>query len=315
VLQAQQACIQVKAVCHAYGAREVLNEIDLEVHAGEIYGLLGPNGAGKSTLMKAISGRLRPRSGQISIYGRDPYLDKRARRAVSFVPQDISIFPHLTVAENLAVFGRFAGVRPRDLRSTIDGMLARAGLADRAGQICGTLSGGYQRRVNICVSILQNPVALLLDEPTVGIDVDAREAIHGLLRGLRDQGTAMLLATHDLEQAQLLCDRICIMQDGRLTIEGEPTALLHQAFGTDMEVVANLSCAADSDARAGLEESGFRPTQSPLTWCGWTAAGHLDVSALSERLAARGIEIKEIVVRKPDLGSLFLSELRRGPSP
>jgi ABC-2 type transport system ATP-binding protein len=304
--------VRVEGAVHSFGDRPVLRGVDLDLRSGEIYGLLGPNGAGKTTLMKAICGRLRLTSGRVAIAGRNPLSNRSARQAVSFVPQEISIYPYLTVSENLHVFGRFAGLRGRDLIAAVDTMLERAGLVDRADQLCRTLSGGYQRRVNICASMLHNPVALLLDEPTVGIDVDAREAIHGLLEGLCDEGAALMISTHDLEQAQLLCNRIGIMQNGQLCLEGEPAALLRWAFGTDREVIASLRGPPYKQTQIQfLRDLGFRPTQSPLTWFGRAPAGHLDAGALAQHISTAGLVVKEVRVRNPDLGSLFLAVLGR----
>ncbi len=304
--------VRVEQAVHAFGNRPALRGVDLDLRGGEIYGLLGPNGAGKTTLMKAMCGRLRLNAGGVAIAERKSVAGRATQRAVSFVPQEISIYPYLTVRENLHVFGRFAGLRGQDLGAAVDTMLEHAGLVERADQLCRTLSGGYQRRVNICASMLHDPVALLLDEPTVGIDVDAREAIHGLLEGLCDRGAALMISTHDLEQAQLICDRIGIMQDGLIRLEGEPAALLRWAFGTDKEVIANFRSPPHRQSQVQLlRDLGFRPTQSPTTWFGRAPVGHLDAGALTQHLGAAGLVVKEIRIRNPDLGSLFLSVLGR----
>jgi len=298
--------VEVRHAAHSYAAREVLADVSLSLFAGEIYGLLGPNGAGKTTLLKAVCGQLKLARGEILIDGRSISKDRNAARPVGFVPQEISIFPHLTVEENLHVFGRFAGVSRRMLRRSVPAMLERAGLADRAGQTCSSLSGGYQRRVNISASLLNNPAVLLLDEPTVGIDVDAREAIHTLLKGLRDQGTAILMTTHDLDQAQVLCDRIAIMHNGRLQLEGAPAELLYATFGDDKEIIAQIMEPPGPAGIAMLERLGLRPTQSPLTWFGRASAERFDAAALGYYLGSAGVDIKELRIREPDLGSLFL---------
>lgn len=303
--------VQVIDLEHAFGDRQVLHGVFLELRAGEIYGLLGPNGSGKTTLMKAICGRLRPLSGSVLVGGRDPSTDMEARRRISFVPQEISLYPHLTVAENLALFGRFSGVPRLDLARVVGDMLVSSALADRADQLCRTLSGGYQRRVNICASLLHKPSTIVLDEPTVGIDIDAREAIHGLLQTLREQGTAMLIATHDLEQAQTLCDRVGLLQEGRLVLEGRPAMLLTQTFGTDKELIATFRTSPGDLGQALTATLGWRPTQSPLTWFGRTH-GRLDPSVLAEQLQLAGLQVKEIRIREPDLSSLFLDKLGQG---
>lgn len=309
------ARVEVVGAQHRYGARRVLNSVDLTLRGGEIYGLLGPNGAGKTTLMRAITGRLRLTRGTVRIDGRDLLADRRARQAVGYVPQDVSIYPYLTVRENLEVLARFAGVEAARIAPAVAAVMAEAGLTERADQLCRTLSGGYQRRVNICASILNDPAALVLDEPTVGIDIDAREAVHGLLHALRQRGTALLLATHDLEQAELMCDRVGLMLDGRIVAEGAPQALVERTFGTDQEVVVALGARPIEGQLQRLSEWGLRATQSPLTWVGRARYGRVDAAALGHSLSDTGLRVKEVRIRRPDLASLFLHVLGRGALP
>jgi ABC-2 type transport system ATP-binding protein len=298
--------VRVRGACHHYGRREVLHGIDLDLRPGEIYGLLGPNGAGKTTLMKAVSGHLRLSQGTVRVGDRDPYTDRQARRAVSYIPQEIAIFPYLTVVENLEVFGRLAGVSAGELESEVDGIIEEAALSEYADSLCRTLSGGYQRRVNICAGLLSKPQAIILDEPTVGIDIDAREAIHGLLHALRDGGAAILLATHDLDQAQQLSDRVGVMKNGRLVLEGRPADLINRHFGSHQEIIVVLASPPSRAGAAMLRSIGMKPTQSPLTWFGLMMPEGADVLAMKAKLAANGLAVREIRVRTPDLNSLFL---------
>ena len=312
---AAEPCVQVAAARHMFDARTVLAGVNLELCSGEIYGLIGPNGAGKTTLMKAICGRLQLSSGSVSVEGRDPRRDQMARRRIGFVPQEIAIYPHLTVTENLQVFGRLAGVRRSELGEAIRNVLMQAGLTERAHQVCRTLSGGYQRRVNICASILHRPAALVLDEPTVGIDIDARKSVHAILNSLRAQGAAILIATHDLEEAQGLVNRIGFLQSGRIVIEGSPERLLREAFGTDKEVIATLNAQPSDDGAAAMKKIGFVSTQSLLTWTGRIKKERLDVNVLGQKFAEAGLVVKEIRIREPDLNSLFLQALGRDAPP
>jgi ABC-2 type transport system ATP-binding protein len=301
--------VQVRDAGHAYGRREVFRDINIDLRAGEIYGLLGPNGAGKTTLMKAMAGHLRLAQGSVRVADRDPSSDRLAKHAISYIPQDVALFPYLTVTENLEVFGRLAGV-PRDtLKTEVADMIENAALGDYADSLCRTLSGGYQRRVNICAGLLSKPLAIVLDEPTVGIDVDAREAIHGLLRTLRDAGTAILIATHDLDQAQQLSDRVGMMKNGRITREGNPAELLNLHFGSFQEIVVVLAAPPSASEGATLRKFGLKQTQSSLTWFGFTRPERADVFAMRSELSARGLSVREIRVRTPDLNSLFFDVL------
>jgi len=308
-LNADRSVVHVRDAKFSFGSRKVLEGISLELRAGEIYGLLGPNGAGKTTLMKAMCGRLELDAGEIRIAGEDPYANSSARQAISYVPQDIAIFPYLTVSENLEVFGALAGVPRKLIKQTVKSILDEALLTDRAQQLCQTLSGGYQRRVNICASILSKPLALVLDEPTVGIDIDARESIHGLLHVLRDNGAAILIATHDLDQAQYLCDRVGLMRNGQLVAEGTPGDLILKQFGNDREIVVILGAPAGVTGETFLKSEGFKSTQAPMTWLGRISQEHLDVQSMSSKLNEFGLRVKEIRIRAPDLGSIFMEIL------
>jgi ABC-2 type transport system ATP-binding protein len=297
--------VQVAEARHAFGERRVLNGVDLDLRAGEIYCLLGVNGAGKTTLMRAICGRLKLDGGRVTCLGRNVYDDAAARAHIAFVPQNIALYPYLTVSENLSVFGRMAGVPGAALAREVAAAMDGAGLTARAQQRTSTLSGGYQRRVNICASILQKPAALVLDEPTVGIDVEARDAVHVILAGLKARGTAMLLTTHDLEQAQAISDRVGILHAGRIVMEGAPADLLRDAMGDRKEVTAILARAPDGPQAQALSRLGFEPTQSPVEWTAQVTPEVLAAGWLGTRIGQAGVTVRELSVRDPDLGSLF----------
>jgi ABC-2 type transport system ATP-binding protein len=300
------AALVVNQVTHNYGGAPVLKQVTLVVGPGEIYCLLGRNGAGKSTLLRAVCGRLQLSEGRIRIAGRYTPAEAAARRLVGYVPQDIALHRQLTVGENLNFFARMAGLSSRAASSAIDAMLDRAELVPEARQIAGTLSGGYQRRVNIAAAALTNPFLLVLDEPTVGIDVAAREAIHRLLRSLRQAGTAILFTTHDLDQAQVLSDRVGILQLGRLIVEGEPETLISESFGDVHELIVELRHPPDLRGRELLKRSRMLPMPSPTIWFTEVSSEDFDASSFTAYLAKNGIEVREVRFRKPDLTSLFL---------
>ncbi len=298
--------LDIKGAYFSFGSHAVLRGVDLKLRAGEIFGLLGPNGAGKTTLMKAMCGRIKLDKGQIRVAGKDPRLDQHARRMVSYVPQDIAIFPYLTVIENLEIFGQISGLSRHDIAQSVQLMLKKASLENQAHKLCRTLSGGYQRRINICASILNNPIALILDEPTVGIDINAREEIHSLLNDLRDRGAAILIATHDLDQAQQLADRVGFMKNGKIWLEGEPKTLIQNYFGDEREIIMSFSSPPPDPGIQLLKDVGFQPIQDPLVWIGRLENGHIDIQSLTDLLARSGMLVKEISIRSPDLTSLFM---------
>ena len=311
---ANEPTVVVRGARHRFGQHLALAGVDVEIRRGEIYGLLGPNGAGKTTLMKAICGRIKLDEGQVRLDGKDPRKDRATRCKIGFVPQDIALYANLTVRENLRAFARLAGVRRRDVRNVVAQGLERMGLSERADQLCRTLSGGFQRRVNICASILHKPSLLVLDEPTVGIDIDAREAIHRLLLDLRSQGTSILLTTHDLDQAQALSDRVGILIAGRFVAEGRPVDVLQQLFEGRMELVVELASLPDASASAALQALGLGPsptnqTRAELSWTGYFRPDELDLKSVEQRLASAGVAVKEMRLRQPGLTSLVVTLL------
>jgi ABC-2 type transport system ATP-binding protein len=204
-----------------YGTFVAVENLCLEVQHGEIFGLLGPNGCGKSTTLSAIAGALRPSAGEIRLAGLREMDDPLAyRRRIGLVPQELALFDELTAEQNLLFFGRLYGLAGRSLRQRVAEVLDFVRLSEHARRRAGTFSGGMQRRLNLACALLHEPVLLLLDEPTVGLDIQAREAVFATLRDLRDRGCGMVFTTHHLEEAESLCDRIAIMDQGRLIAQG-----------------------------------------------------------------------------------------------
>ena len=304
--------LEVRDVRHAFGARQALRGVSLEVCPHEIYALLGPNGAGKTTLVRAICGRLKPDGGAVRIAGRDPYSDGEARALLGLAPQALALYPQLTVAENLQTFAALAGLKGRAIAPAVAHAMDVTHTTERARSLVRTLSGGFQRRVNIAAAILASPKLLVLDEPTVGVDLAARDAITEALRRLRRDGVGILLVTHDLDQAQCLADRVGFLRDGEKVLEGAPDALIAESFGARMEVEVDVIEASDAEA-AGLAAEGLERGASPGTWTCLSSEGYALAGPLAERLTARGVEVREVRVRRPSLQQLFarVAETRR----
>ncbi|MGU3664612.1 ABC transporter ATP-binding protein [Methylobacterium sp. A49B] len=290
--------------------RRVLERVDLALAAGETLALLGPNGAGKSSLMRLVAGRLAPSAGTVRVADSDPYRDGHARRAIGWVPQEIALYPRLTVSENLGVFGQLAGVPRRDRKAAVEAALAMADIADVARRPVGVLSGGYRRRVNIAASLMNRPRLVLLDEPTSGVDLAARAAIHAVLDRLKAAGTAILLATHDFGEAERLASRVAFLAHGRVVREGRLSDLLAQLRAGAPERELSLAVPADAAAEAVLRRAGFAPADADsLSWRSVERSG-LDGAALLGALRAQGVPVAEVRVRAPRLEALYLDALR-----
>jgi ABC-2 type transport system ATP-binding protein len=209
-----------------YGGRTAVDSLCLRVRRGELFGLLGPNGSGKSTTLSAIAGALAPSTGEIRVAGRRACDDPLAyRRCIGLVPQELALYEELSAEQNVSFFGRLYGLSGRALRRRVAEVLSFVCLADQGRRAARTFSGGLQRRLNLACALVHEPALLLLDEPTVGLDIQSRDAIFASLRQLCDRGAAIVFTTHHLEEAELLCDRIGILDRGRLLAEGTVSEL------------------------------------------------------------------------------------------
>jgi len=307
--RAETPVLDLSGVSYRYGngraGRVALNDVTLSVPAGEVFALLGPNGAGKSTLIRTLCGRLRPRAGKVLVNGRNPATSRVARGAIGLVPQDIALYPYLTVRENLVVFGRLAGIRGAHLQQAMDHAIHATGLAARLSQRIETLSGGYKRRANIASALLHNPSLLVLDEPTVGVDLDARTSINGVLSALREEGMAVLITTHDLEQAASVASMVGILSAGQIIALGAPDALVRDRFGDDRELVLLLDAPAPAEAHRLLRSHGFSGLEGGRQWRGRLTSNGPGVESIAEALSTAGGRIRETRVRQPGLDSLY----------
>jgi len=230
--------VSISQLCHTYAAkrkfpaREALKGVSFDVEAGEAFGLLGPNGGGKSTLFKILATLIRPTSGRVTIFGGDAVADPAsARKRFGIVFQNHSLDDKLTVLENMVHQGHLYGLRGATLHSRIDEMLERYGLAQRKGELAGSLSGGLKRRVELAKGLLHNPELILLDEPTAGLDPAARRDLWGHLKELKAaHNTTLVVATHLMEEADA-CDRIVLLDQGTVVASGTPATLKSEIGG------------------------------------------------------------------------------------
>ncbi len=225
-----------KGLCKTYADSRVaaLTDVDITIYEGEIFGLLGPNGAGKTTCISILSTILSPSRGSVVIDSIDAFESaRRVRKIIGLVPQDIALYEPLTARENLIYFGRLHALRGGVLQKRMDRALRMVGLSDQVTQLVHTFSGGMKRRLNLAVGILHQPRLLFLDEPTVGIDAQSRNLIMEQLQVLKQKKTTMLYTTHYMEEAELICDRVAIIDAGRVIAVGAPADLIKQTTDCD----------------------------------------------------------------------------------
>jgi lipooligosaccharide transport system ATP-binding protein len=219
--------LSARALRKSYGDLEVVSGVDLAVAPGECFGLLGPNGAGKTTTLKLCLGLIEPDSGEIELLGQPvPRRAREARRNVGVVPQFDNLDPDFTVEENLVVYARYFGIAKEEIRERISALLEFAGLAGRGDSKITTLSGGMKRRLTLARALVNDPQLVFMDEPTTGLDPQARHLIWERLRRLTQEGKTLVLTTHFMEEAERLCHRLAIMDRGRIIAEGSPRALI-----------------------------------------------------------------------------------------
>ena len=250
------APLTVAGLRKSYGAQEVVRGLDFALQPGECFGLLGPNGAGKTTTLRLCLGLTDPDNGRITTLGRPiPREAREARLHIGVVPQFDNLDPDFTIRENLLVFGRYFDLAERDIHARIPDLLEFAGLSARADARIQTLSGGMKRRLTLARALINDPELVFLDEPTTGLDPQARHVIWERLRRLLKQGKTLLLTTHFMEEAERLCSRVAIMDHGRIIAEGAPQALIAQYIEPQVVEVYGERAAdwADRYGRAAAE--------------------------------------------------------------
>ena len=293
--------VEAKGLCHSYVDRKALTDIDLSVRSGEIFGLLGPNGGGKTTLFRILSTSLAPSAGSVRVLGLDPVLDPlQVRARIGVVFQRPSLDPNLTVVENLRHHGRLFGLIGAALRARIAEVLTLFGLDDRSGDRVEVLSGGLQRRVELAKGLLPRPDLLIFDEPSTGLDPGARRSFWRDLLRLRDrEDITLLLTTHFIEEAEG-CDRVAILDAGRLVAVGTPEELKREV-GRDV-VVLHAQDAADLS-----REVEARMGEKTVLLDGALRIECDDGRSLTQSLYAElGNRIDAITLGKPTLEDVFV---------
>lgn len=230
--------ISVRGLKKAFGDIVALDGIDLSIAAGECYGLLGPNGAGKSTAMNIISTYLQPDAGEVRVSGLDAFKEPlKVRARLGVVPQELSLYDELSARENILFFGGLYGTDRTALRERTEGLLDLLGLKDRASEPVKKYSGGMKRRLNIACSLPHDPPIILMDEPTVGIDPQSRNFIYEFIEGLSAKGRTIIYTSHYMEEVERLCNRVAIIDHGKIIAEGTREELIELVEGEDIVII------------------------------------------------------------------------------
>jgi ABC-2 type transport system ATP-binding protein len=298
------AVLRLAKATRRYGNRAALDQVDLELEEGEVYALIGRNGAGKSTLAKAAIGVLALDEGSARVLGADPSRDRHVRREIGIAPQEIALYPHLTVAENLGVFAALAGVSRSERAAAIARAMDETVCVERAAERLDHLSGGWRRRANLAAAIVHRPRLLVLDEPTEGLDTETLLILRRLIDRLRADRTAILLISHNAEDVAFLADRLGVLEAGRLVAEGRPAELMAQAFGGRTELVVRLSNTVPS-VEPILAAHGLAASNEGLCWSGLVADALTQARDIEMALRGVDVELREIAVHPPGLDAVI----------
>ncbi len=294
--------ISLEDVSLAYGDRTILEEINLHISPGESIALLGKNGAGKSSLIKALSGRLKPMKGRITIEGQDPYLYPDAVKNVALVPQSLALFSKLSVKENLLAFGQFASGK-FSVTQKLDEVVKLFELQAYLGVAAGKLSGGWARRVNFAAGLMGGAKIFVLDEPTAGLDLHSIEEFSRWLEPLKKMGVTLILISHDLAHLGKLVDKVLVLHQLRvLEFDAIPT-LLAKYFPEKKEIEFIFSKEVQDPTR--LQELGLEPFGDEPCWRGSVLDTQYVLDQVKAHFAQSEVSIESLRIQKPNLTSLF----------
>ena len=294
--------IRARGLTKRFASFTAVDGIDVEVARGEAFGFLGPNGAGKSSTMRMIGCVSPPTAGELRIFGLDPATQGRAIRSrLGSVPQQDALDGELTVLENLVIYGRYFDLSYREARRRAHELLEFVQLADRADSRVEPLSGGMKRRVTIARALINEPDLVLLDEPTTGLDPQARHVLWERLYRLKERGATLVLTTHYMDEAEQLCDRLVVMDHGRIVAEGSPRDLIER-YSTREVLEVRFGVGASEDAASRLAGVGERLEPLPDRVLVYARDGE---AALAE-VHARGLTPTSSLVRRATLEDVFL---------
>ncbi|MEU8269452.1 ABC transporter ATP-binding protein [Sphaerisporangium sp. NPDC049002] len=298
----EQPLIHARGLVKRFGGFTAVDGIDIDVAPGEAFGFLGPNGAGKSSTMRMISCVSLPTAGELRILGMDPARQgAEIRGRLGVCPQLDNLDPDLSVRENLTTYARYFGIPRPEARRRAEELLDFVQLADRAGSNVEPLSGGMKRRLTIARAMVNNPDIVLLDEPTTGLDPQARHLLWERLFQLKRRGTTLVLTTHYMDEAEQLCDRLVVMDGGRIVAEGSPRSLI-ETYSTPEVVELRFGDERPSELAGKLAGVGERIDPLPDRLLVYAADG----DAVTAEVHRRGLVPSSVLVRRSSLEDVFL---------
>ena len=299
--------IEVTNLRKTYGDLVAVDGIGFAARPGAIFGLLGPNGAGKSTTIGCISGLLSPDEGQVTVFGHDVQADaRRAKAQLGIVPQELALYEDLSARENLSFWGEAYGLGGASLKERVATVLELVGLEDRAKEPVKNFSGGMKRRLNFACGIVHEPKALLLDEPTVGVDPQSRVRLLELVREQAAGGTCVLYTTHYMEEAESLCDELAIVDHGRVVAAGTMEELRVMIGERDLlRLSGAFTATAAREALGALDEVEVVQAEDEIVTVAVPRASQR-LSEIFTTLGGTGAEVRETTITRPNLESLFI---------
>jgi ABC-2 type transport system ATP-binding protein len=306
VSQQHGAIVQARDVTKRFGDIIAVDHISFTIEKGEIFGFLGPNGAGKTTTVRALTGLITPDSGEIVIDGENlGECSVSAKRKMGVIPEMCNVYGDLSARENIALSGRFYGFRRKEIKRKTDELLAMFELGERGNDPVRIFSKGMMQRVNIASALAHNPRILILDEPTSGLDVKSQRMIKEVVKGMNEEGTTVILTTHNMEEANSLCDRVCILFKGKIVAIDRPENLRETSReAQSVEIAFDISVAnnglPDCDAVSKVEKFGDR-------WKLYTSDPDRVVKHLVEHCRDRGLVITSLAICKASLEDVFLA--------
>ncbi|MBN2207162.1 MAG: ABC transporter ATP-binding protein, partial [Candidatus Aminicenantes bacterium] len=299
--------LEIKNLTKAYGDVLALDRFSLDLKKGEVLGLLGPNGAGKTTLISILAGTLRDFSGSVAFLGRDLFADRSLKNRMGIVPQDMAFYEELSAMDNLLFWGALYDVPRADLKRRAADILERVELAGRAKEPVKNFSGGMKRRLNAAIGLLHRPDLLLLDEPTVGIDVQAKVSLLDLIRDVGAEGTGVVFTTHQLAEVETTCSRIAIMDHGRILAQGTLEELIQLVGEKDIvEVSGAFAAAALTEALRDLAGNGLELVSATDGRAVLAVDDTGQIPKVMDRLFRRKLDVTDLKIKTPGLETVFL---------